>query len=141
MKENVGRTIKTIANVCYIIGIILSIIAGLILATEISGAFILISIIGPLVLFVPYYMMFGFGEIIIKLYEIEENTRSKNVKGKKGKKRNNSQVEESNNENYDEEIFDDDYDDSIPKITCPDCHTKHDFDYPKCPNCGHKYEE
>jgi hypothetical protein len=141
MKENVGKTIKTIANVCYIIGMILSIIAGLILATDISGAFILISIIGPLVLLVPYYMMFGFGEIIIKLYEIEENTRSKNVKGKKGKKRNNSQVEESSNENYDEEIFDDDFDDSIPKITCPDCHTKHDFDYPKCPNCGHKYEE
>lgn len=141
MKENVGKTIKTIANVCYIIGMISSIIAGLILATDISGAFILISIIGPLVLLVPYYMMFGFGEIIIKLYEIEENTRSKNEKGKKGKKRNNSQVEESSNENYDEEIFDDDFDDSIPKITCPDCHTKHDFDYPKCPNCGHKYEE
>ncbi|MBO5715387.1 MAG: hypothetical protein J6S23_03210 [Clostridia bacterium] len=141
MKENVGKTIKTIANVCYIIGMILSIIAGLILATDISGAFILISIIGPLVLLAPYYMMFGFGEIIIKLYEIEENTRSKDVKGKKGKKRNNSQVEESSNENYDEEIFDDDFDDSIPKITCPDCHTNHDFDYPKCPNCGHKYEE
>ena len=27
----------------------------------------------------------------------------------------------------------------LPKKTCPTCGTVHDFDYPKCPNCGHSY--
>jgi rubrerythrin len=26
-----------------------------------------------------------------------------------------------------------------PTVTCPKCGTQHDFDYPKCPNCKHKY--
>ena len=30
-------------------------------------------------------------------------------------------------------------DDEYPKITCPECGSVHDFDYPKCPNCKHKY--
>ena len=45
-------------------------------------------------------------------------------------------------ENEDDETFgeDFDYDTSIPKVYCPECGTKHDFDCPKCPNCGHKYK-
>lgn len=32
------------------------------------------------------------------------------------------------------------YDESgLPQVTCPECGTKHDFDYPKCPFCGHIY--
>lgn len=27
----------------------------------------------------------------------------------------------------------------LPKKTCPTCGTVHDFDYPKCPKCGHSY--
>ncbi len=27
----------------------------------------------------------------------------------------------------------------LPKKTCPMCGTVHDFDYPKCPKCGHEY--
>ncbi len=26
-----------------------------------------------------------------------------------------------------------------PQIICPNCNLQHDFDYPKCPNCGHEY--
>ena len=34
----------------------------------------------------------------------------------------------------------DEYGDSeLPKRTCPDCGTVHDFDYPKCPQCKHEY--
>lgn len=29
--------------------------------------------------------------------------------------------------------------DLLPQKTCPVCKTVHDFDYPKCPNCNHKY--
>ena len=29
--------------------------------------------------------------------------------------------------------------DDLPQKTCPKCGTVHDFDYPKCPKCGHDY--
>lgn len=164
MKENIGNTIKTIANICYIIGAIASIIIGLVLATEIGGFFILISILLPLVLLVPYYLMFGFGEVIIKLYEIEENTRPQRPNREKAHTTNsktsskhqkthpnsvsksdlnsaNESAEESF-EDLDEEYYSDiDDEDSLPQKKCPDCGNRHDFDYPKCPNCGHKYED
>ncbi len=28
----------------------------------------------------------------------------------------------------------------LPKRTCPNCGTVHDFDYPKCPKCKYRYE-
>ena len=30
-------------------------------------------------------------------------------------------------------------DEELPQKTCPSCGTIHDFDYPKCPKCGHDY--
>lgn len=27
----------------------------------------------------------------------------------------------------------------LPQIVCPECGTKHDFDYGRCPFCGHEY--
>lgn len=27
----------------------------------------------------------------------------------------------------------------LPQKTCPNCGIRHDFDYPACPLCGHKY--
>ena len=27
----------------------------------------------------------------------------------------------------------------LPQKICPACGTAHDFDYPKCPKCGHEY--
>ena len=27
----------------------------------------------------------------------------------------------------------------LPQQKCPTCGTVHDFDYPKCPKCGHDY--
>ena len=29
---------------------------------------------------------------------------------------------------------------SLPQVKCPKCGTTHDFDYPNCPKCNHKYE-
>ncbi len=29
--------------------------------------------------------------------------------------------------------------DELPQVQCPQCGAVHDFDYPKCPNCGHGY--
>ena len=110
MSENVGKTIKNIAHVCYVIGIILSVILGMVLGKETEGLSISIWIIGPLVLIVPYYLMLGFGEIIIKLYEIEENTRVKATQSKRGKNNNNHQFELSVADVYDEEILGENFD-------------------------------
>ena len=30
-------------------------------------------------------------------------------------------------------------DDVLPQKVCPECGKGHDFDYPKCPHCGHHY--
>lgn len=30
--------------------------------------------------------------------------------------------------------------DDLPQKECPACGKKHDFDYPKCPYCGHDYQ-
>ncbi len=27
----------------------------------------------------------------------------------------------------------------LPQVRCPACGAAHDFDYPKCPHCGHEY--
>lgn len=29
----------------------------------------------------------------------------------------------------------------IAQRVCPECGEKHDVDYPRCPYCGHRYEE
>ena len=31
------------------------------------------------------------------------------------------------------------YQNDVPQTQCPKCGKKHDFDYPKCPFCGHIY--
>lgn len=31
-------------------------------------------------------------------------------------------------------------DESLPQKQCPSCGISHDFDYPKCPHCGHDYQ-
>ncbi len=28
---------------------------------------------------------------------------------------------------------------NLPQKKCPNCSKEHDFDYPKCPFCGHEY--
>lgn len=30
-------------------------------------------------------------------------------------------------------------DEALPQRTCPNCGKPHDFDYPRCPFCGHDY--
>lgn len=30
--------------------------------------------------------------------------------------------------------------DDLPQKECPECGKMHDFDYPRCPHCGHDYQ-
>ena len=45
--------------------------------------------------------------------------------------------EYNNEENYVFEDIAEGTDDILPQIKCPSCETEIDFDYPKCPFCGH----
>ncbi len=89
MFQNIGKKIKTLAKVLCWIGIIGSIIGGVIMV--ISGAAILdydtasgaaaimsgvlTAVLGALFSWIGSFMMLGFGEIVEKVNEIAENTR------------------------------------------------------------------
>ncbi len=88
MFQNIGKKIKTLAKVLCWIGIIGSIIGGVIMV--ISGAAILdydaasgaaaimsgvlTAVLGTLFSWIGSFMMLGFGEIVEKVNEIAENT-------------------------------------------------------------------
>ncbi len=89
MFQNIGKKIKTLAKVLCWIGIIGSIIGGVIMVVSgaalmdndaASGAAaimsgVLTAVLGALFSWIGSFMMLGFGEIVEKVNEIAENTR------------------------------------------------------------------
>ena len=84
MFNNIGRKIKTFAKVMCWIGIIASVVAGLVMiATSFSNyapaagivAGILTAVLGSLFSWVGSFMMVGFGELVENTAEIAANTR------------------------------------------------------------------
>ncbi len=86
MFDNIGKKIKSLANVLCWVGIIAYVIAAIamfVIAADnpwdaehyvpIGFAFL---IVGPLSSWISSFFMYGFGELIDKACEIEENTRS-----------------------------------------------------------------
>ncbi len=89
MFQNIGKKIKTLAKVLCWIGIIGSIIGGVVMAA--SGAAlmdydaasgvaaivggVLTAVLGTLFSWIGSFMMLGFGEIVEKVNEIAENTK------------------------------------------------------------------
>lgn len=63
------------------------------------------------------------------------------VKKKNKSQINNSQYDETDNDEYVEktDVENETYS-KLAQVKCPSCGKKHDFDYPKCPYCKHKYE-
>ena len=86
MFNNIGRKIKTFAKVMCWIGIIVSVVAGLVM---IVGSFfsyvyapaagiasgLLTAVLGSLFSWVGSFMMVGFGELVENTAEIAANTR------------------------------------------------------------------
>ena len=74
MFDNIGEKIKTLAKVCTAIGIILSIISGIALMV-LSNVWIgLLCIVGGCVFsWIGSFLVYGFGEIIVKLNKISNN--------------------------------------------------------------------
>ena len=75
--ENIGNKIKNLAIAFFIVQAIGAIITGLILLID-SGFedawwALFIILLGPVVAFVDSWLLYGFGEIVYKLTEIERN--------------------------------------------------------------------
>lgn len=78
MYNNIGAKIKTLAKLIFIVFAILSVIvAFMFMATDEEFIFfgVLMLFVGPLVSWVTSWILYGFGEIIEKVTQIEINTR------------------------------------------------------------------
>lgn len=79
MYNNIGNKIKGLAKAIFIIETIAAIGTAIFFVGEdIDMLFpaLLIAVIGPLVAYVSTWLLYGLGEIIVKLTEIEKNTRN-----------------------------------------------------------------
>lgn len=74
MYDNIAKTIKTIALVLFIVGVIASIILG-INCTHLASGMVILLIGGIVVVFISSVFIYGFGEIIDILDDIRYNTK------------------------------------------------------------------
>lgn len=79
MFSNIGGKIKTLSKVIFAICAVVSFIAGLVLIMngdeETIAIGFIVMIVGPLVSWVSSFFMYGFGELIEAVCDIEYNTR------------------------------------------------------------------
>ena len=93
MYENIGKKIKGLAWATFIIGAAASVIVAIIFFSNASDVYleefksvyittgVLWLLIGPIVSWVSSWMLYGFGELIDKVTDIEINTRNKEIDG------------------------------------------------------------
>ncbi len=75
MFENIGGKIKGLSVAIFLIVAIGSVILGLSMLEVTDGVSLILSLIGVLIAWISSWFLYGFGEIIDKLCEIEMNTR------------------------------------------------------------------
>ena len=78
MYDNIGGKIKSLAKAVFIVEAIAAVIAGIALMASDDDMVpfgLLVMAVGPLVAWVSSWLLYGFGEIIDKLCDIERNTR------------------------------------------------------------------
>ncbi len=75
MFRRIGRKIKGVVKILFWIEVAAIYIVGLVFIVPTSGLSILYAIGGILVAWISSWLIYGFGEIIDKLCDIEENTR------------------------------------------------------------------
>ena len=76
MFENIGSKIKTLATVSTFIGILGSIIGGIVLCTvDLIGVGIMVMLLGGIFSWIASFVLYGFGELIEKACEIAKNTK------------------------------------------------------------------
>ena len=140
MYNNIGEKIKLLAIVLCIVECVMAIFVGFILLAKLdmddAWWCLFIIFFGPVFAYVSSWFMYGIGEAIQKLCEIEENTRplaecnGENENFQAPNVQQNSYNNTYNNPNFK----------NVKYIYCPRCGTKHDSDYLHCPHCGHQYQ-
>lgn len=77
MYNNIGKKIKVLAKFILVILTIFSVILSIILYDQSAEpVYFLLLITGPLGALISSWLLYGFGELIVKTTEIAENTRN-----------------------------------------------------------------
>lgn len=82
--SNIGSKIKNWAKWVFIVEAIASVIGAICMMASAEDSWMLVVgmivlVVGPLIAWVSSWLLYGFGEIIVKLTAIERNTRSTNA--------------------------------------------------------------
>ena len=151
--ENIGSKIKNWAKWIFITEAIAAIITGIALLInmgfEDAWWALFIIFFGPAFALVSTYVLYAFGELVEDVHAMRKNnhkqpqsksslSQDEMIKNAKKEYKNTIKTQKqygstTTHEQYDDSGF------SVPQIKCPKCGIEHDFDYPKCPNCKHKY--
>ena len=143
MYNNIGEKIKGVAKTTFIVEALASIIAGIVLWVDTGEAlFALLLFGGPMVALVSSWILYGYGEIIDTLYNIEKNNscnqsklqakdkaeKSEKVTAKKEKQEvaaraRREAMEKEKQAAMDRELANIKYIDTV----CPKCHRKLSF--------------
>ena len=78
MYTDIGKKIKGLTKAVVIIGIILCFIIGIVIMTsdeDLIGIGLLVMVAGALVFWLSSWLLYGYGELIDKVSDIERNTR------------------------------------------------------------------
>ena len=76
MYENIGKKIKLLAQAIFISESIAAVITGIVLWIDIEeGWCAMVLFGGPVVAWISSWLLYGFGELIDKVCDIERNTR------------------------------------------------------------------
>ena len=144
MFENIGGKIKKLAKICTGIGIVFSVIAGIVTMFQSFFTGLLIAAIGALASWVGSFLLYGFGELV----ENSQILAGKDLKQKSGEEKSvgTQDVASSNTKTEEPEKPAIDYlakyktakQTTDRRKTCPSCFaTVHESDT-ICANCGNK---
>ena len=129
MFDNIATKLKVCAVIFTILGVISSIIYGIILfAEDLIGAGVLVIVFGSLSSWVGSFMMYGLGEAIEGIESIQYNTTKTESKIFHKTQMSNYTVANSNYKPVTQL--------SRVKMRCPDCRQEVSIDEHKCPYCG-----
>ena len=140
MYDHIGGKIKILAKVTFAIVAIASIVGGFALLDGSDGLSMILVICGPLISWISSLLLYGFGEIIDKLCDIEHNTGIMMKPSELKKARNRHEAETKKAEAAKQELQKQLEEENSVIIECPECEEELFFDkdlsHAECPYCG-----
>lgn len=160
MFENIGGKIKTLATVITIIGIVGSVIFGLIILARDFLLGLLIIIVGSLASWIGSFFAYGFGQLIENTEELIAINRQAQKKATFSHANSTKAVSHSETSSATKDMIQPEQEgvksekihekDCIPvkvykngngKITCPDCHFEQPAHRQVCWKCGRPFDK